>query len=376
MQYSGAQVAWSWLSVLCLVSLIGCVSTAGPDADPEGDLAAPPSVDASAELTHIGFGSCLHQGFPQPILETVSEEAFQLFLFLGDNVYGDVDRDQLDDLNPLRQAYAQQGQSAELSALRQSTPVMAVWDDHDYGLNDAGADFPSREGAEQLFEEFWEIPSAAASAQRPGVYDSAILGPEGRRVQIILLDTRFFRSPLRRADPRGPGRERYVPDEDPAKTMLGDAQWAWLRQQLRQPAEVRLLVSSIQVLAEGHGWEAWRTLPTERQRLYTVLQESGAGGVILLSGDRHRAGIYRHDEAINYSLYEITSSALNLVVDDIEEEPGPQRLGPTYLAENYGAIAIDWSAGTVQLEVRDLEGDTVLAETLALADLEPRQGDR
>jgi len=372
MQYNGAQAAKFLLSLLCLVFLIGCASTAGPDADPAEDSMALPTVDAAAELTHIGFGSCLHQDFPQPILETVAEEAFQLFLFLGDNVYGDVDRDRHDDLTPLRQAYAQQGQSAELRALRQSTPVMAVWDDHDYGLNDAGADFRSREGAEQLFEEFWRIPANAASAQRPGVYDSAIIGPEGRRVQILLLDTRFFRSPLLQADPRGPGRERYVPDEDGAKTMLGDAQWAWLRQQLRQPAEVRLLVSSIQVLADGHGWEAWRTLPKERQRLYTTLQESGAEGVILLSGDRHRAGIYRHDEAIDYSLYEITSSALNLVVKGIEEEPGPQRLGPTYLAENYGAIAIDWSAGTVQLEVRDMEGDTVLAQSISLTDLDSR----
>jgi alkaline phosphatase D len=105
-------------------------------------------------------------------------------------------------------------------------------------------------------------------------------------VQVILLDTRFFRSPLKPTDQRNaPGRERYLPDEDPTKTMLGEAQWAWLADRLREPAEVRLIVSSVQVLAEGHGWERWGNFPRERQRLYDLIRDTGARGVVYLSGD-------------------------------------------------------------------------------------------
>ncbi len=362
----------SWPLVLCIAALAGCASTTDRNSSPGGPPPAPPALEASGELTHIGFGSCLDQERPQPILDRIVDEDFDLFLFLGDNVYGDVERDRPRDMTPLEEAYALQSRSAGLRKLRGTTPILVTWDDHDYGLNDAGADFPGREGAESLFEEFWEIPAGAASAQRPGVYDSVVLGPPGRRVQILLLDTRFFRSPLKPTDEKGAlGKERYMPDPDPAKTMLGEAQWSWLEGELRKPAELRLLVSSIQVIAEGHGWEAWRTLPAQRQRLYTTLRESKAQGLIVLSGDRHRAGLYVQEEALDYPLYELTSSSLNLPIEGIKEEPGPRRLGPTYWKENYGAIDIDWSDGTVVLKVvalkaRGLEGRTVIEKTLAL----------
>ncbi len=58
----------------------------------------------------------------------------------------------------------------------------------------------------------------------------------GMRVQVILLDMRWFRSPLKITDQRGaPGKERYLPDPDPTKTMLGETQWAWLADELRKP---------------------------------------------------------------------------------------------------------------------------------------------
>ena len=58
--------------------------------------------------------------------------------------------------------------------------------------------------------------------------------------------------------------------------MLGAAQWAWLRAQLLQPAELRLIVSSVQVLAEGHGWEGWDNLPLERTKLLGLIDETAA----------------------------------------------------------------------------------------------------
>ena len=117
-------------------------------------------------------------------------------------------------------------------------------------------------------------------------------------MQVILLDTRWFRSALKPSDDRGkPGKERYLPDADPAKTMLGEAQWRWLEEQLRQPAELRLLVSSIQVVAEGHGWERWGNFPLERQRLYRLIADTRAQGVVFLSGDRHVGALYREPPA-------------------------------------------------------------------------------
>ena len=83
--------------------------------------------------------------------------------------------------------------------------------------------------------------------------------------------------------------------------MLGEDQWRWLAEQLRVPAEVRLLVSSIQVVAEDHGWEKWMNFPHERERLFKLIRETGAEGVIILSGDRHLAELSMMDGGVGLS---------------------------------------------------------------------------
>lgn len=197
-----------------------------------------------------------------------------------------------------------------------------------------------------------------------------MFGPDGQRVQVILLDTRWFRSDLTPTDERGAvGRERYVPSDDPNQDMLGAQQWAWLETQLQVPAEVRLIVSSIQVHADGHGWEAWRTMPRERDRLYSLIGETRANGVVLVSGDRHSSGLYVREDLIDYPLYEITSSSLNMSFRDENTEPGPHRIGDMFAPENYGVVAIDWEGGSLNLEIRDNTGAAVREQAVSLAQI-------
>jgi alkaline phosphatase D len=242
-------------------------------------LTAPVPVLAQAPdggpLTRIAFGSCADEEKPQPIWKAILAYQPELFLFTGDNVYGDVrDGENVPEaglIDSLVHAYGQAAKIQDLATLRATVPHLATWDDHDYGKNDAGADFAGKVQAQQLFLQFWDVPPGDPRAGREGVYHAETFGPEGQRVQVILLDTRYFRSPLKPTDQRdAPGKERYLPDDNPAKTMLGDTQWAWLAERLREPAELRVIVSSIQVLAEGHGWERWGNLPRERQRLFNA----------------------------------------------------------------------------------------------------------
>src|SRR5215212_5133848 len=123
----------------------------------------------------------------------------QLFLFAGDNVYGDVrnGRDVPDGelIQSLQESYAQAARVPGMARLRSTIPHLATWDDHDYGKNDAGAEFAGRHEAQQLFLQFWDVPLTDVRHQREGIYHSQTFGPSGQRVQVILLDTRFFRSP-------------------------------------------------------------------------------------------------------------------------------------------------------------------------------------
>jgi len=331
------------------------------------------SLDPAQTLTRIAFGSCHDpEREGMEILERVAADNPDVFIYAGDNVYGDAwSWDAA--LPELRSAYAALAASPEFQALRARIPMLAVWDDHDYGLNDFGRSFPFKEYAERLFLDFWTISPEDERRQRDGIYTSRVFGPEGQRMQIILLDTRYFRSDLTPTPERGAvGRERYIPSEAGDQDMLGDAQWAWLEDQLLVPADLRLIVSSIQVHADGHGWEAWRTLPQERARFYNLLEQTGAEGVILMSGDRHSAGLYVRDDVISYPLYEITSSSLNRSFQDENNESGPHRIGDMFAPVNYGVIDVNWEAQSLSLEIRDANGLAVRDVAISLYDLAPR----
>ena len=321
----------------------------------------------SPPLTRIAFGSCADQDKPQPIWDAILAYHPDLFIFTGDNVYGDFNTE---DAANLKRAYALAREIAGYNRLRESVNHLAVWDDHDYGINDGGGDFPHKAVSKDLFLDFWKVPEGDIRRTREGIYDSHIIGPPGMRVQVILLDVRWFRSPLKPSDQRGaPGKERYLPDPDPAKTMLGDAQWAWLAGELRKPAELRLLVSSTQVLAEGHGWERWGNFPRERDRLIATIRDSGARGVVLLSGDRHVGALYRETPPGMPPLYEVTSSGLNMVYW-AANEPGPNRLGALYPAANFGVVDIDWWERRVTLALRDEGGNTRRSVALTFDELQ------
>lgn len=316
----------------------------------------PAAAQDNTALTRIAFGSCIYQALPQAITEAVQGYRPDLFVFLGDNVYGDAEGGTLDNL---RHAYERQARSADFARLLEAPRVLAIWDDHDYGVNDGGGDFTLKRQAEALFLDFWKVPADDPRRARKGLYASFSFGPEGRRVQIILLDTRYFRSPLRPTDERGAtGKERYLPDTSPDKTMLGAAQWLWLEEVLREPADLRIIGSSIQVVAEAHGYERWGNLPGERERLYNLLAQAGDTPTTIISGDRHFAAIYRVTLGNGRTLWEATSSSLNRPWVQADEM-GPNQLEPVYGGENFGTIEIDWQTRRAVLTINDIRGSRV-----------------
>jgi alkaline phosphatase D len=253
-------------------------------------------------------------------------------------------------------------------------PLYATWDDHDYGRDNAGAEYEWKEASERLFLDFFDVPRSAPVRRRPGVYRSALLGEPGRRIQLILLDTRYFRDPTLPGDDGSCPGGGYAPNRDPEASVLGEDQWRWLEARLREAADLRILVSSIQVIPDRHCFEKWANFPLERTRLMALIGETRAAGVVLVSGDRHFAEISRLEgSAAGYPLYEITSSGLN-TGGFAGDEPNPYRLSEAaYRGENFGLIRVDWEAQPpeVHLEVRGLRGRTVRSESLPLSRLAP-----
>lgn len=346
-------------------------------------LVASTSARAGEEpiLSRIAFGSCAKQDKPQPIWDAVVETKPQLFAFLGDNIYGDTQ-----DMDVLRAKYKLLGDQPGYQKLKATCPVIATWDDHDYGANDAGAEYPKKRESQQIFLDFFGIAKDDPRRKQEGVYSAHLFGPKGKRVQVILLDGRYFRSPLKKGfKPGEPGdgyRGIYAPNDDPDATMLGETQWRWLEQQLKVPADLRLIGSGVQVIPDEHGSEMWGNFPRERKRLFRLIRETRASGVVFLSGDRHLAEIARlpanHPDGVGYPLFDITSSSLNAPSGNITKsgvrfanEINAYRVGLTYFDVNFGSVHIDWDQldPVVRLQVREEKGAVVLQQRVKLSDL-------
>ena len=302
----------------------------------------------------IGFASCLHQNKPMPIFETIKAENLDLFLLMGDNVYGNSNSE---DLKELRVAYNKQKQNFD--KLDFDFPIEAIWDDNDYGLGDGGKEYNLKEKSKELFLNFWDIPTNDPRRQRNGLYHEVLQNYDGKSIQILFLDTRTFRDNLKPTDDKGAvGKERYVPFPDTSLTMLGKEQWQWLAKKISKSVDYRIIVSSIQILAVGHGWECWNNLPYERQRFIDLLDKSNINHTILLSGDRHRGGQYQLKTKSNKIISEMTSSSLNVPYSN-PEEPGPLRIGGTYSKENYGVIQMYESKDSLSVMLKNIKGEVI-----------------
>lgn len=331
-------------------------------------------LHATEPLQRIAFGSCADQNAPQRVWEQVLASHPDLWIWAGDNIYGDTD-----DMDVMRAKYATLAAIPGYASLVASgIPILATWDDHDYGVNDGGREYPQRAASQEAFLDFFGVAKDSPRRQRQGVYHSEIHGPVGKRVQVILLDTRYHRSELEANPPESLSTKgRYRPNTDPDATVLGDAQWSWLREQLRLPAELRLIVSSIQVVSAEHRFEKWNNFPLERQRLFDLLQETGAEGVLFLSGDRHHAELSRFDMKGLYPLHDLTSSGINKSKTPPRGspprglEPNPYRQAGPFQGHHFGMIAIDWDQPdpVLRLEITDQNGLRPMATEFHLSAL-------
>lgn len=330
-------------------------------------------------LTRIAFGSCAKQDKAQPIWDAVLEAKPDLFIFLGDNIYADTR-----DPAVMAAKYAALAAKPGFQKLKASTPLMAIWDDHDYGENDAGGEYPMKDESRRQFCDFWGEAAISPRRTRDGVYTAAIFGPAGRRVQVILPDLRWNRTAIEKLDLAGAEYEGwakkkadagsqvpgpYARNPDQTATMIGEPQWRWLEEELARPADLRIFGSSLQVLADFAGWESWMNYARDHQRLFETIRRTRAQGLFCISGDTHYAEISRLDVNVPYPIWDVTSSGLTETWP--VTPPNALRRSGVLQEQNFGLIEIDWSgpAPKVQIEVRDVTGAARLMTTIDAATL-------
>jgi len=303
-------------------------------------------ADKSKTITTIAFGSCSDQKRPQPLWDDIVAQKPQVWIWLGDNMYGDSE-----NMDTLKAKYDKQKSNPVYQQLRKSASVIGVWDDHDYGVNDGGKEYPRKKESQQLMLDFMDVSSDSPLRKQEGAYSSHTYGTKGKRVKVILLDGRYFRDPLKKD-----GKDN-VPD--PSGDMLGEAQWKWLENELTgSDADVHIIGCGVQFLPEDHPYEKWGNFPTARQRFLDLLGKTKPKGAMLISGDRHIAEVSKVNvPGLSYDLFDITSSGLTHVSKP-HEEPNRHRVGEMVAKLNYGLITINWNQKPLSATVR-INGDAL-----------------
>jgi len=220
----------------------------------------------------VAFGSCAETGSNHPIFETIRNLSPLFFIHTGDMHYLDISTN---DRNRFRQAYEMVLASPGQASLYRVTPLVYIWDDHDFGPNDSDGSAPGREAARLTYQEYVpHYPLAAGSGDVP-IYHAFTVG----RVRFIVTDLRSERSP------------KNAPD-DASKSMLGLAQKAWFKQELLNAKTTYPLV----VWVSSCDWipnlsDGWHLYSSERREIANFLKENRITNLIMLAGDLHMLGI-------------------------------------------------------------------------------------
>jgi alkaline phosphatase D len=307
-------------------------------------------------VRRITFGSCAEQDKPQPIWSAIAASEPDMFVFIGDNIYADTE-----DMAVMAQKYRTLGAKQEFATFRSAIPVLATWDDHDYGINDGGVEYPKKQESKQLMLDFFQEPQNSERRRRPGVYTSYYWGPPGQKLQLILLDLRWFRSPLN----YDKVKDVYLPSTDPTASMLGPEQWQWLEAELQKPADLRIIASSIQFCAADHRWEKWDNFPVDKKRMLDCIAKLENKNVVFISGDIHYGELSKQTTPSGLSVFDLTSSGMNFV-EPGANLPNRNRVALHDKTPNFGLVEIDWDTSpiAVSLQVRTDQGDTVIRKDL------------
>lgn len=345
---------FNYLLGLLLLSIIAPQS--GCAYPHSGSVFLPP--DTSKTLKTIAFGSCNRVNLPQDIWKSIHEDKPDLWLWLGDIIYADTE-----NMSKLENMYNRQKSNEEYVKFISETPVIGIWDDHDYGQNDGGKDFSKKVESQQLLLDFLDVSKDAPVRKREGIYQSYTFGVDSQTVKIILLDTRYFRDELQ----SNPTKEtRYLINE--TGDVLGETQWKWLEKELSESdAKINIICSSIQVIAEEQAFEKWANFPTARQRLLDLILKTQPNNPLILSGDRHIAEVAKIEmEGLNQPLFEVTSSGLTHAYTKAgaKKEQNKYRVGEVVNQRHFALLKIDWETVRLTIEIRGVENELLYTKIL------------
>ena len=339
------------------------------------------SAISPTKRTHILFGSCSHQDKAMPIFDAILQEPADGFIFLGDNIYGDTE-----DMQSLADKYEKLGNNPGVKALISKVPVYATWDDHDFGENDAGKQYPFKAESKEIMLDFWKVPKDSPRRSREdGIYGSYIIANQDvnsssdviektNAIRVILPDLRYMRDDLESVGQVAYYTNRKLKDMGPYKyskgSMLSERQWQWLEDELQQPEKIKIIASSLQLIADFTGWESWANFD-DRKRLFDLIKKHRVNGIFIISGDTHWGEISKYETDMDYPLWDVTSSGLTEEWKQVS--PNKHRVSNYTDKVNYGFFVVDWAQHdpSIHFGLKDVNGTVVMQHNISLSSISP-----
>ncbi|HHB52408.1 MAG TPA: alkaline phosphatase family protein [Saprospiraceae bacterium] len=298
--------------------------------------------DSSQVLEKIAFGSCSNQALDQSYWDVIASKNPDLWIWMGDIIYSDTE-----DMQEHKKQYDKFKHNRYYQKFIGRVPVIGVWDDHDYGVNDGGAGYPKKEESKEELMDFLDIPANASVRKHEGAYNSYEFGQGHRKVKIYLLDNRYFKDKL---EPDTVTVNRYI--KNLTGSILGEQQWNWLENEIKNSdASINLFVSGIQIIPDDQPFEKWGDFPNERTRFLKLLERYKPKNPVILSGDRHLAEISEYTYLdFSAQVTEVTSSGLTHSYEGADEK-NAYRLGELYDGKNFGMLKITWGGSKVLMTI-------------------------
>jgi len=245
-------------------------------------------AQGEASTFRIAVTSCMKFGQKQGSWTLLLNEQPDMHITLGDTQYSDTTNPSVQWRHHLRYRAVK-----EYAAVNRGVPNYAMWDDHDYGPNNSDGTAKGKEKSLAGWAQFWANP-ASGTDDTPGAFYSYTWG----EVEFFMLDGRYHRSPDRDKD-------------DADKRMLGDAQFAWLVDGLKNSKAKFKVIASGSTLHDSKG-DGWRIYTFARHRLFDAIKSNKIGGVVYMSGDMHYSRVWEHHESdrVGYPFVEVVSSGV------------------------------------------------------------------
>jgi alkaline phosphatase D len=305
-------------------------------------------------LNKLAFGSCNNQLFPQKQWKNMLPLKPDLFMFGGDNIYGDKKY----TFPGVEWDYWVQNSRPSYHKFKKHVPIIGIWDDHDYGKNNGGEEYKDKKNSQRHFLDFMQVESDDPRRNQEGIYTSYVFGPIHEQVKIILLDARYFRN---------------------KKTLLGEKQWQWFEDQIRNStAKFHLIANGTAVFYPNYkSGEEWIDVPGEIERLIELLTKHKPSGTLLISGDKHHSAFIK--AKINGKIWhEFMSSGMTHSL--IGKKPNSTDLAlasgfpvnfDLYVGRNFGEIQFNWNdEPSLTLNIRSaISGKIKKTRTLYLKDM-------